>query len=815
MQNGSEQTITAFDELRQLMKPRCTPEELERIKHAYEMAERAHFEQVRSTGEPYITHPLAVAGILAYLKLDPETICAALLHDTVEDTMITLDMIQADFGKDVAHLVNSVTKLSKHEGLKKQLTDGSIPSEQNSASALSYRTDREAESVRKMMLGLADDIRVVLIKLADRLHNMRTLDAVPLEKQKRIARETLEIFAPLANRLGIWEWKQELEDLGFRYGEPSTYGYLARMLEIGAEERENRVQGYIERLRRELANDGVVDVDITGRAKQIYSIWRKMQRKNASFDQIRDAQAIRVIIEDHLPDDPDPVQPAAVEGHTATAEVPQPSADYERTRKLAERDKLRRNPAVQQCYTALGVVHGMWHPIPGEFDDYISVPKDNQYRSLHTAVVTNDGTMLEVQIRTLSMHKAAEFGVAAHWLYKESSSLSEDYMNRIEELRSAIKSLGTDAEDARSFVDALKNEHFKDTIYCFTPKGKLIELPNGSTVLDFAYHVHTEIGHKCRGAKINGVMVPLRHRLKNGEQVDVLTRPTGTPSRDWIHDPSYMNTPSARAKVKGWFRKQDRTQNVAGGRETIERELKRLGVESWMKLEDVYKLMGIAPDKAEDFLEHLGYGIFTIGSVASKILEEERRREREQQKDLFGTEIMLPRPSKSESNGKAGWRVEGVHGLLVSPSACCNPLPGDEVVGYITVGSGVKVHRKDCKNVQMLEQDRMLAVTYEGATSDAYPVQFMVKAAERPGMLNDLTTVLADRKINILGCNIERRDLRKGEVSIWLMVELSNATQVSKVLSDLNNVTNVFDVRRVVQIQKRGGGNNGHGHSGH
>ena len=453
----------------------------------------------------------------------------------------------------------------------------------------------------------------------------------------------------------------------------------------------------------------------------------------------------------------------------------------------------------------------MWHPIPGEFDDYISVPKDNQYRSLHTAVVTDHGTTLEVQIRTLSMHKAAEFGVAAHWLYKESSSLSEDYMKRIEELRTAIKSLGSDAEDARSFVDALKNEHFKDTIYCFTPKGKLIELPKGSTVLDFAYHVHTEIGHKCRGAKINGSLEPLRYKLKNGDQVDVLTRPNAQPSRDWMHDPSYLTTPSARSKVKAWFRKQDREQNVTGGREMIEREMRRLSVDSWLKSDEVYKLLGIASDKVEDFLEQLGYGIVTIGSIASKILDEERRREREQQKDLFGTEIVLPRTaSKPESNGKAGWMVTGVHGLMVSPAACCNPLPGDEVTGYITVGSGVKVHRKDCRNLQMLEQERMLPVAYEGATGDAYPVQFMVKAAERPGMLNDLTTVLADRKINILGCNIERRDLRKGEVSIWLMVELSNAGQVSKVLSDLNNVINVFDVRRVVQGHKRAGTSHAH-----
>jgi len=809
MPNRSENTITTFEELRTMMKPRCGPADLERIKHAYELAESAHFEQVRSTGEAYITHPLAVAGILAALKLDPQTICAALLHDTVEDTMVTLDTIREEFGKEVAHLVDSVTKLSKREGITKQFTD---PNADPNNPTWSYRTDREAESLRKMMLGLVDDTRVVLIKLADRLHNMRTLDAVPPEKQRRIARETLEIFAPLANRLGIWEWKQELEDLGFRYGEPTTYAYLSRMLEVGAEEREQRVAKYKAELKRELAEDGVTQIEISGRAKQIYSIWRKMQRKNASFDQIRDAQAIRVIIKDDLVED----QIGAGDNNEAAGEddipvdqlVSQLNAERERERKLAERERMRKNPAIQQCYTALGVVHRLWRPIPGEFDDYISVPKDNQYRSLHTAVYTEDGTTLEVQIRTLSMHKAAEFGVAAHWLYKDSTELSADYMNRIEELRKAIKSLGSDAEDASAFVDALKNDHFKDTIYCFTPRGKLIELPNGATVLDFAYQVHTEIGHKCRGATVNGVLEPLRYPLKNGDQVDVLTRPNAQPSRDWMHDPSYMATRSARAKVKAWFRKQDREQNIAGGRSMIERELQRLSVDDWLKLDDVAKLMNIEADKTDDFLEQVGYGIITIGGIVSKIMEEDRRRERESQKDLFGTEIVLPRPNKPEApNGKAGWMIPGVHGLLVVPAACCNPLPGDEVVGYITVGSGVKVHRKDCKNVPLLEQERMLDVTYVGATSDAYPVQFMVKAAERPGMLNDLTSVLADKKINILGCNIEHRDLRRGEVSIWLKVELSNAAQVGKVLNDLNNVTNVFDVRRVLQNRRTSNGN--------
>lgn len=817
-----ENTVRSLDELLSLMAPRSSSEECALVERAYRLAEAAHINQKRSTGEPYITHPLAVAGILARTKLDAPTIAAALLHDVAEDTSVTLDVIREQFGDEIAGLVNAVTKLSKREGIKREFTIGESAgaAKDDTSETFNYRTERDAESLRKMMLGLAEDVRVVLIKLADRLHNMHTLDALSPEKQRRIARETLDIYAPLANRLGIWEWKTQLEDLGFRYAEPDQYAYLTRMIEAGAAERERRVRRYIERLRQALAEVGIGDVEITGRAKQIYSIWRKMQRKNTSFDQINDSQAIRVIIEDGSEAYGEPEAtaqsadaPAAdldEEGEINVDQVvselqkeaQQDRAAKNRERKLAERERLMNQPAVQTCYIALGVVHRLWKPIPGEFDDYIAVPKDNRYQSLHTAVITEDGKTLEVQIRTRSMHRAAEYGVAAHWLYKDSIQLDSAYQKHIEQLREAIKSIGNETDDATSFVDALKTDQLQqDTIFCFTPKGKLIELPAGSTIIDFAYRIHTDIGDHCRGGKVNGRLEPLTYKLKNGDQVEVITRPNATPSRDWLHDPSYIATNAARAKVRQWFRRQDRAQNIEAGREMIEREFKRLGVSNWMKLGDVYRLFKVDPGKEEDFLEKVGYGTITLMSVTSRIIEEERRREREKQERKAGLTSLVPllRPRRN-GNGEAKggqYVVAGVHGMLCTPAHCCNPLPGDPVIGYITRGHGVKVHKRDCRNIINAEQERLIDVTYVGSPDESYPVQFMVTAAERTGLLAELTQILAENKINITDVSIAKRDLQRGEVKVWLKAELSNANQVAPLMNRLKQVRNVFEVNRL------------------
>ncbi len=766
-----------------------------------QLAEAAHTNQKRSTGEAYIQHPLTVAGILACHNLDFETIAAALLHDVAEDTAITISDIREQFGPEIAGMVDAVTKLNIREGIGKEFrAPGSDPApggRTSESETMLYRTDREAESIRKMMLGMVSDVRAVLIKLADRLHNMRTLDALPLDRQRKIARETLEIYAPLANRLGIWEWKQQLEDLGFCYADPANYQYISRMLEAGALEREAAVDHYIEMLRSALAELDITRVEITGRVKQIYSIWRKMQSKNRSFDQISDLHAIRVVINDGTEGDESglgqPPESADGNGHSpGPAGASAPPADAPR----------RQDPDTQVCYVVLGVVHRLWRPIPGEFDDYIAVPKDNHYQSLHTAVIANDGKTLEVQIRTRQMHKAAEFGIAAHWLYKETALLNADYQKRLDALREAIRSLSSTEEDAASFVAALKSEHFKDTVFCFTPKGKLLELPAGSTILDFAYRIHTDIGNHCRGGRVNGVFEPLTYKLKNGDQVEVITRPNATPSRDWMQGDDYAVTATAKSKIKQWFRKQERDQNIAAGKEMIEREIKRLSVSSWLTLDGLLELFKVEKDKdkAEDFLEKVGYGQVSTASLTARILEEERRRENEKRLVVDDVEARLRPPTTPE---KDGWCIAGVHGVYASPAPCCNPLPGDPVIGYVTRGQGMKVHHKDCKNITNAEPERLIAVVYAGKPQDAYPVQFLITAVERQGLLHDLTGVVAALHMNILDCRVIRRDLKLGESTVWLKVELTHTDAVSTLMAKLSQARNVFEVKRVLNARLR------------
>jgi GTP pyrophosphokinase len=823
-------TVSSLEDLLRILQPRSSSDDLMLIKRAYHLAEAAHKSQQRSSGDAYITHPLAVAGILAETKLDAPTIAAALLHDVAEDTQVTLDDIRQQFGAEIASLVDAVTKLSKRESITKEFSAGGNGNDKRQPSeTFNYRTERDAESLRKMMLGLVKDVRVVLIKLADRLHNMRTMDAMPAEKQRRIARETLDIYAPLANRLGIWEWKQELEDLGFRYSDPEQYAHLVKMVETGAAVREQRVRRYIDILRENLAEANIKNVEITGRAKQIYSIWRKMQRKNTAFDQINDSQAIRVIIEDgsdeteveaepaktiilgveNSASDSGQVAPEEDAGEVNTEQVAnqltelarEDRAAKERARKLAEKAKLMAQPAVQNCYIALGIVHRLWKPIPGEFDDYIAVPKDNRYQSLHTAVITNDGKTLEVQIRTRAMHRAAEFGLAAHWLYKDTAQVSGEYQKHIDQLREAIKAIGSDADDAIDFVDALKTDQFTATVFSFTPKGKLIELPAGSTILDFAYRIHSDIGDHCRGGKVNGAMQSLTYKLHNGDQVEVITRPNASPSRDWLHDPAYVATNAARSKIRQWFRKQDRAQNIAAGKDIVEREIKKLNVSDWLKLEDVYRLYKVESGKEEDFLEKIGYGTITATSISARMVEEERRREKERKERLQGLTNLMPlfRPKQTEPKPakKGEFIVAGVHGMHCEVAQCCQPIPGEPVIGYISRGQGVKVHRRDCKNVQNAENERLIDVVYVGASNETYPVQFLVVAAERTGLLADLTRVLAESKINITDIGLAKRDLKTGEVIVHLKTELQPSQQISTVMNRLKQVANVFEVNRI------------------
>ncbi len=699
----------------------------ELIKRAYELAEAAHEGQTRASGEPYVQHCLAVAQILAELGMDGPTIAAGLLHDTVEDSAISVEDLRQDFGDEVAKLVNGVTKLEEIGKL----------------SHLGRREleDKEAENLRKMFLAMVDDVRVVLIKLADRLHNMRTLGALPPERQRRFARETLEIFAPLANRLGIWRIKWELEDLGFRYLAPSKYKEIAALIDERRADRERYIARIVEILQRKLQEEGI-KAEVTGRPKHIYSIYKKMERKGLPFEKIYDVRGVRIIVD-----------------------------------------------TVKDCYAALGIVHSLWRPIPGEFDDFIATPKDNMYQSLHTSVVTDDGKTLEVQIRTQDMHRTAELGIAAHWRYKEGTKYDPVFEAKIAWLRSLME-WRQEVTDAHEFVNALKSDVFQDRVYTFTPKGDIVDLPVGSTPIDFAYHIHTEIGHRCRGAKVNDRIVPLNYQLKNGDRVEILTSKRGGPSRDWLNPHlGYVKTSRARQKIRQWFKRLDRAQNIAQGREIVERELRQLSVEGW-GCERVAKLFKF--DDVDDFLAKVGYGDINAQQIAIKVLEAERE---EREKEEEGEEAELAPPVLSAE----GVSVKGVGNLLTRLARCCNPLPGDEIIGYITRGRGVTIHRKDCPNALYLmekDKDRIIEVAW-GPAPRTYPVMIRVRSYDRIGLMRDINAIVAEENINISGGSIttHRKD---HTATIIFTLDIVSAAQLSRVLAKIEQLPNVFEVKRVL-----------------
>ena len=699
----------------------------ELIKRAYELAEAAHEGQTRASGEPYVQHCLAVAQILAELGMDGPTIAAGLLHDTVEDSAISVEDLRQDFGDEVAKLVNGVTKLEEIGKL----------------SHLGRREleDKEAENLRKMFLAMVDDVRVVLIKLADRLHNMRTLGALPPERQRRFARETLEIFAPLANRLGIWRIKWELEDLGFRYLAPSKYKEIAALIDERRADRERYIARIVEILQRKLREEGI-KAEVTGRPKHIYSIYKKMERKGLPFEKIYDVRGVRIIVD-----------------------------------------------TVKDCYAALGIVHSLWRPIPGEFDDFIATPKDNMYQSLHTSVVTDDGKTLEVQIRTQDMHRTAELGIAAHWRYKEGTKYDPVFEAKIAWLRSLME-WRQEVTDAQEFVNALKSDVFQDRVYTFTPKGDIVDLPVGSTPIDFAYHIHTEIGHRCRGAKVNDRIVPLNYQLKNGDRVEILTSKRGGPSRDWLNPHlGYVKTSRARQKIRQWFKRLDRAQNIAQGREIVERELRQLSVEGW-GCERVAKLFKF--DDVDDFLAKVGYGDINAQQIAIKVLEAERE-EREKEEEREEAELAPPVLSAE------GVSVKGVGNLLTRLARCCNPLPGDEIIGYITRGRGVTIHRKDCPNALYLmekDKDRIIEVAW-GPAPRTYPVMIRVRSYDRIGLMRDINAIVAEENINISGGSIttHRKD---HTATIIFTLDIVSAAQLSRVLAKIEQLPNVFEVKRVL-----------------
>ena len=715
--------------------PGIKPNEIELIAAAFQRAEQAHSGQKRKSGAPYFTHCVAVASILAEMKMDAETIAAGLLHDVAEDSDVSINDLRAEFGSTIAMLVDGVTKL-KNLPIK----NVSSASDTRRKSAV----NREMEYIRKMLLTMGDDVRVVLVKLADRLHNMRTLGYMPQDKQTAVAQETMDIFAPLANRLGIWQMKWELEDLSFRYVNPEAYRSIAKALDERRDERERYIDRIRDRLIKELNSSHITDVTISARPKHIYSIYSKMTKKDLPLQQIYDVRGMRVLVN-----------------------------------TLAE------------CYLALGIVHNLWRPIPGEFDDYVANPKDNFYRSLHTAVHDSEGKTVEVQIRTWEMHEDAEYGIAAHWRYKEGDhGHDQAFEQRLSYLRRLME-FGPDVNDASQFVDTVKSEVFQDRVYSVTPNGDIIDLPVGATPIDFAYHIHTDIGDRCRGAKINGRLVPLNYKLKMGDQVEILTAKRGGPSMDWLNpDLDYAVTNRARTKIRHWLRKQNREKHITTGREVLERELKRLGVLEKVTFDSVARLLGF--EKLEDFLASIGAGDVTGSQITNRVLEEERRKSAE---TISEQELLKPRSKPVGANIAKGVSIMGAGGLLVNLARCCGPVPGDAIIGYITRGRGVTVHRSDCPNIHALrETERLIEVSWGAEEEEQrYLVPVEVVAYDREGLLREISTIIADQKVNINSIEVSTR---QHIATLNFQLEIASNQQLTRILSKIDLVPNVVEARR-------------------
>ncbi len=709
------------------------------LRDAYAFAEECHRDQTRRTGDPYISHPLEVTLAVTRLELDQYALAAALLHDVEEDCGVPNDVIEARFGPEVARLVDGLTKLEK---LPIHFGDGDVP-----------RDSMQAQNLRKMFLAMAEDVRVVLIKLCDRLHNMRTLWAFQdVEKQRRIARETMEIFAPLANRLGVWQIKWELEDLAFRYLEPEKYRQIAELLASKREARERFIQEATDVLRAHLAQAGI-NAEVTGRAKHIYSIYGKMSRYSdqaKTFDQIYDLLAVRVFVD-----------------------------------------------SVSECYHALGVIHALWRPIPGQFDDYIANPKDSMYQSLHTTVVGVGGRPLEIQIRTPDMHRVAEYGVAAHWRYKEGGKGGGKDEERIAWLRQLLD-WQRDLTGAEEFVESVKTDIFHDQVFVYTPKGQVLDMPAGATPLDFAYRIHTDLGHQTVGAKVNGRMVSLNSTLRNGDVIEIIrSRTSKGPSRDWLNaNLGYVRTTHSKEKIRQWFRRQERNENIERGRQLLEKEMRRLAVDLGERQETILQLFNST--NLDDFLAALGYGGISTNSIARKLgafLQEEEA--------AAEPPPALPEKMAPAQLGGPGLRVLGVGNLLTTMARCCHPVPGDQIVGYVTRTRGVTIHRADCLNVlNEDEQERLVEVEW-GTAGKLYPVSVRIEAWDRVGLLRDITTVVTEDKVNMVGVRtLENND---GSVSILATLETTGIEQLSRLLSRIEIIRGVRTVERAAE-HKRGKG---------
>ncbi|MBI2303804.1 MAG: bifunctional (p)ppGpp synthetase/guanosine-3',5'-bis(diphosphate) 3'-pyrophosphohydrolase [Chloroflexi bacterium] len=695
------------------------------IRDAYAFAAQAHEGQLRRSGEPFLEHPLHTAMTVTELWMDAATVAAALLHDVPEDCAVPMAEIEARFGKEVARLVDGTTKLGR---ISFAVGEESV----------ARSSEEQAANLRKMLVAMAQDIRVVIIKLADRLHNLQTLEAMPADKRRLIAQETMDIYAPLAHRLGMWRTKWALEDLAFRHLNPDTYHRIARLLSARRASRERYIEEAGALLVRELKAANI-EAEVTGRPKHIYSIYTKMEKYAAigkDFSEIYDLHALRILV-NNIPD----------------------------------------------CYTALGVVHNLWRPIPGQFDDYIANSKENMYQSIHTTVIGIGGRPLEVQIRTYDMHHIAEYGVAAHWRYKEGGKGDVRFEEKLAWLRQLLE-WHKEVSGAEEFMESVKTDLFPDQVFVFTPKGEIKDLPTGSTPIDFAYLIHTDLGNKCIGAKVNGRLVSLNYQLQHGDAVEILTtKGARGPSRDWLNlNLGYVKTSHARSKIRQWFKRQERSDNIQHGKEMLEKELKRLGLS--VSEEEVAHLF--KHDKVGDFLAALGCGEITIHQVSSRLVAQE-----EPPAPTTGTPSLPRTPSI---------QVLGVGDLLTQMARCCNPVPGDDIIGYITRTRGVTVHRKNCVNVvRETERERLVPVSW-GRDVNVYPVAIQIEAWDRVGLVRDVSTTISDDKVNI--ASISARENGDRTMTIHLTVETTGLAQLSRVMSRLEGVKGILSVNRRVEGAK-------------
>lgn len=704
---------------------------IEVVKKAYEFATNAHVGQKRKSGDDYISHPLEVANILADLNLDNVTIAAGILHDVIEDTIYTYDDIKNVFGEEIAMLVDGVTKLGKLEYTTKE--------------------EQQAENLRKMFIAMAKDIRVILIKLADRLHNMRTLKYMPENKQLEKAKETMEIYAPIAHRLGISKIKWEMEDLALRYLEPKEYYELVDRVAQKRQEREEYINKVIDQLKEKIHDVGI-EAHIEGRPKSFYSIYRKMFIQNKAFDQIFDLTAVRIIVE-----------------------------------------------TVKDCYGALGIVHTLWKPIPGRFKDYIAMPKPNMYQSLHTTVIGPDGQPFEVQIRTWEMHRTSEYGIAAHWKYKEGKDSLNDFDEKFTWLRQMLE-WQNEIKDTKEFMETLKIDLLVDEVYVFTPKGDVIDLPVDSTPIDFAYKIHSHIGNKCVGAKINGRIVTLDYKLQNGDIVEIITSASANgPSRDWLKIAKSSHT---KNKIKQWFKKEKREENVQKGRELLEREVKRHGYASAILLkpewlETVAKRFGL--HSVEDLYSSVGYGGLSANQVIMKMKEEYKKVFKIEDKDIVEELEKLQKPEAKKKVSSNGVKVKGIDNVMIRFARCCNPVPGDEVFGYITKGRGVSIHRKNCPNANefLQDQERLIEVEWSAATKNSYNADVEVRAYDRKGLLVEITTIIDESKININ--SFYSRTTKDKMAIINFVLEIHDVEQLNKLIRKFKKIEGVVDVFRSKQ----------------